>query len=109
MQAFARSTTGHAAEEMRKVDVCAWTCREKAGPSQANAQPSPHLSTDCVAAVGMQLFSHREDVDALNAAQLAALPGDGVRFAAQDDGRSPDALQAACLVRRSLFGVGIRL
>ena len=46
-----------------------------------------------------QLFSHREDVDALNAAQLAALPGDGVRFTAQDDGRSPDALQAACPVR----------
>ena len=50
-------------------------------------------------AVGAQLFSHREDVDAVNAAQLAALPGDAVRFAAQDDGRTPDALQAACPVR----------
>ncbi len=51
----------------------------------------------------LQLFSHREDVDAVNAAQLAALPGDAVRFAAQDDGRSPDVLQAACPVRRSGF------
>jgi hypothetical protein len=47
-----------------------------------------------------QLFSHREDVDALNAAQLAALPGDAVRFSAQDDGSSADALNAACPVRR---------
>lgn len=47
----------------------------------------------------MQLFSHREDVDAVNAAQLAALPGEAVRFLAQDDGRSPDAMQMACPVR----------
>ena len=54
-----------------------------------------------------QLFSHREDVDALNAAQLAALPGDAVRFSAQDDGSSADALNAACPVRGSLAATSL--
>lgn len=41
----------------------------------------------------MQLFTHCEDVEAVNAQRLAELPGDSVRFAAQDTGRT-EALQA---------------
>ncbi len=45
--------------------------------------------------------THREDVDAINAQQLKALPGEARRFAAQDVG-SPDVLAAACPARRTL-------
>ena len=43
----------------------------------------------------------REDVDALNAQQLRALPGEARRFVAQDAG-SPEVLAAACPARRTL-------
>ncbi|PRW58054.1 ATP-dependent DNA helicase PIF1 [Chlorella sorokiniana] len=48
-----------------------------------------------------KLYTHREDVDALNAQQLRALPGEARRFVAQDAG-SPDVLAAACPARRTL-------
>ena len=41
----------------------------------------------------MQLYTHCEDVERVNAQRLAELPGDSVRFTAQDTGRT-DALQA---------------
>ena len=41
----------------------------------------------------MQLFTHCEDVEAVNAQRLAELSGDSVRFAAQDTGRT-EALHA---------------
>ncbi|CAL5220858.1 g2943 [Coccomyxa viridis] len=46
------------------------------------------------------LFTHCEDVEAVNAQRLAELPGDSVRFAAQDTGRT-EALQA-CQSKASL-------
>ncbi|KAL4434118.1 hypothetical protein ABPG75_000559 [Micractinium tetrahymenae] len=48
-----------------------------------------------------QLYTHREDVDAINAQQLRALPGEARKFVAQDVG-SPDVLAAACPARRTL-------
>jgi hypothetical protein len=44
-----------------------------------------------------QLFTHRADVDQLNAAELARCAGERVTFEARDEGSS-EAL-AACLVR----------
>lgn len=49
----------------------------------------------------MQLFTHRLDVDQLNRDELEALPGESVRFEAQDSGTSPDALKAGCPVSAS--------
>ena len=46
----------------------------------------------------MQLYTHREDVDLGNAQQLAALPSQAVRYAAQDSGSSTDLLKTACPV-----------
>ena len=40
-----------------------------------------------------QLYTHCEDVEAVNAARLGELPGEAVRFRAQDTGRA-EALQA---------------
>ena len=55
----------------------------------------------------MQLYTHREDVDLVNGHQLAALPGEAVRYVAQDSGGSPDLLKSACPVSqqscRALF------
>ena len=44
-----------------------------------------------------QLFTHREDVDALNRDELLALAGEAVRFQAQDTGHV-DALKTSCPV-----------
>lgn len=55
----------------------------------------------------VQLYTHCEDVERVNAQRLAELPGDSVRFAAQDTGRT-EALQACqvscspCLTRPAL-------
>ena len=46
----------------------------------------------------VQLYTHREDVDLVNAHQLAGLPTAAVRFTAQDTGPSMDLLKAACPV-----------
>jgi hypothetical protein len=48
-----------------------------------------------------KLFTHREDVDAINGQQLRALPGEPRRFASQDVG-SAEVLAAACPARRTL-------
>lgn len=45
-----------------------------------------------------QLYTHSEDVDAINSRHLADLPGEAVKFVAQDTG-NPDALKSACHVR----------
>ena len=50
----------------------------------------------------MQLYTHREDVDLVNGHQLAALPAQAVRYAAQDSGASMDLLKSACPVSRPL-------
>ena len=47
----------------------------------------------------MQLFTHRDDVDQINEAELAKLPSRPVPFLAQDSGPSATMLQAACPVR----------
>jgi len=47
-----------------------------------------------------QLYTHSEDVDAINSRHLAELPGEAVKFVAQDTG-NPDALKSACHVRSS--------
>lgn len=47
----------------------------------------------------LQLYTHREDVDLVNGHQLADLPGEAVRYAAEDSGGSMDLLRAACPVR----------
>jgi len=60
-----------------------------------------HVSTRTASATcfcGLQLFTHREDVDALNNSELRALPGDTVTFAAQNSGPSPAALDSGCPV-----------
>jgi hypothetical protein len=44
-----------------------------------------------------QLYTHCEDVEAINVARLAELPGEPMRFAALDSGRT-EAL-TACQVR----------
>lgn len=56
------------------------------------------LLTDTVLA---QLFTHREDVDQLNARELKSLPGDPVRFVARDSG-SAELLQNGCPVHPPL-------
>ena len=48
-------------------------------------------SASCVGCT--QLYTHCEDVEAVNAARLGELPGEAVRFRAQDTGRT-EALQA---------------
>lgn len=55
----------------------------------------------------MQLFTHREDVDALNSRELTDLPGDSVKFASKDTGNE-DSLRISCPVRLSMssfFGI----
>lgn len=51
----------------------------------------------------MQLYTHTDDVDAINSRHLAELSGEAVRFVAQDTG-NPDTLKSACHVRCSQFG-----
>ena len=51
----------------------------------------------------VQLYTHCEDVEAVNAARLGELPGEAVRFRAQDTGRT-EALQA-CQVSRATAAV----
>ena len=46
----------------------------------------------------VQLYTHSDDVDAINSRHLAELSGEAVRFVAQDSG-NPDALKSACNVR----------
>lgn len=46
----------------------------------------------------LQLYTHREDVDTVNAQQLSALPAQVVKYIAQDSGSSMDLLQTACPV-----------
>eukprot|EP00887_Chlorella_sp_A99_P003493 scaffold7.g3493.t1 len=46
-----------------------------------------------------KLYTHRKDVDAVNAQELKALPTPGARFASQDAG-PPDVLAAACPAKR---------
>ena len=48
--------------------------------------------------VDVQLFTHREDVDAVNAGELRALAGDVQKSAAKDTG-SEDILRISCPVR----------
>ncbi len=48
-----------------------------------------------------KLFTHREDVDALNNSQLAQLEAASVRHTAEDFG-SADTLNSACPVRQSV-------
>ena len=48
--------------------------------------------------VAVQLYTHTDDVDAINSRHLAELSGEAVRFVAQDTG-NPDALRSACHVR----------
>ncbi|PSC73053.1 ATP-dependent DNA helicase PIF1 [Micractinium conductrix] len=48
-----------------------------------------------------KLFTHREDVDLINAQQLKALPSEPHKFVAQDVG-SGEVLAAACPARRTL-------
>lgn len=45
----------------------------------------------------VQLYTHRDDVDAINACHLADLEGQAVEFKAQDEG-SPDLLHSSCPV-----------
>ncbi|CAL8472054.1 g11596 [Coccomyxa elongata] len=42
-----------------------------------------------------KLYTHTDDVDAINSRHLAELSGEAVRFVAQDSG-NPDALKSAC-------------
>ena len=49
------------------------------------------MSASCLGCA--QLYTHCEDVEAVNARRLAELPGEAVRFRAQDTGRA-EALQA---------------
>lgn len=49
----------------------------------------------------VQLHTHCEDVDAINAEQLRQLSGHAQRFSAQDTGSS-DLLDSACPVRSTL-------
>lgn len=46
----------------------------------------------------LQLFTHRADVDAVNAEELTRLPGEEVAFRAQDEGQA-DVLRTGCAVR----------
>lgn len=47
---------------------------------------------------GVQLYTHREDVDLVNGQLLAALPAQAVRYVAQDSGTSLALLTSACPV-----------
>ena len=52
----------------------------------------------------LQLYTHREGVDAINAAEMRALDGEPVKYYARDTGSSPDALKAGCPVRTAQGG-----
>ena len=45
----------------------------------------------------LQLFTHREDVDLVNATELKALPGEAKQFVAKDTGNE-EALRMSCPV-----------
>ncbi|RMZ53503.1 hypothetical protein APUTEX25_003325, partial [Auxenochlorella protothecoides] len=79
-------------------------CAPRAGPADA---PDPAPGTGAFAppppaVLSTRLFTHRADVDAVNAAALAELPGPGRTFHARDEGAPSEALDAACPARASL-------
>ncbi|KAL6774453.1 hypothetical protein ACKKBG_A25060 [Auxenochlorella protothecoides x Auxenochlorella symbiontica] len=79
-------------------------CAPRAGPADA-PDPGPGMGASAPpppAVLSTRLFTHRADVDAVNAAALAALPGPGRTFHARDEGAPSEALDAACPARASL-------
>ena len=66
---------------------------DSCGPQDQALLHTAKLSLEAV-----QLFTHRDDVDQINEAELAKLPGQAVPFLAQDSGPSATLLQAACPV-----------
>lgn len=82
----------HAAIHSAQGTCTGWTLQGHSGCRWAEASGGERARA--------QLFTHRADVDALNARQLASCGGERVAFEALDAGSS-DAL-AACLARPKL-------